>query len=332
MTTYEARRLENIERNKALIQDLGIPHHALQNRTKNSHRHPEAKRRKLSINATPTRSSARTASIPAKPISSPPPDSDLQDKDAASFKRPRGTARKVPKQSIPNHPPPPQPKRSLPSSEVERIRRGWSSWTPSAPSPSREDPSGTFHFESHPDFTPNKSPEEMLRQGCFGGSYFRPLHSQRLGITVQDDWRELPSSWTQGLSVDKYLTNSVYDAGVNKFKVSCGQSIEQWEANGWIDHTHDVRGWFQWYCRFFKGRRCEDDDRQVSRWRKCVGETGRWRRALLRKYVAMGIREVWDDGESENGQEVSPVIHQTCLHWAFEVKQDTLDEFWRDET
>lgn len=76
------------------------------------------------------------------------------------------------------------------------------------------------------------------------------------------------------------------------------------------------------------GRRCNDDERQVSRWRKCVGETGRWRRMLLKKYVALGIKEVFDDGEDEDELEVSPVMHQTCHHWAFEVRQNVLDEYW----
>ena len=75
------------------------------------------------------------------------------------------------------------------------------------------------------------------------------------------------------------------------------------------------------------GRRCEDDERQISRWRKCVGETGRWRRMLLKKSVSTGIREVFDDGEEEEGNDVSPVMHQTCHHWAYEVRQGDLDRF-----
>jgi hypothetical protein len=115
---------------------------------------------------------------------------------------------------------------------------------------------------------------------------------------------------------------------VNKYKVACGQSIEEWEASGWIRHEYDVRGWFQWYSRFFQGRRCDDDERQVSRWKKCVGETGRWRRMLLKKYMQLGVREVFDDGANEDAPEVSPVMHQTCHHWAFEVRQEHLDKFW----
>jgi hypothetical protein len=155
------------------------------------------------------------------------------------------------------------------------------------------------------------------------------LKSRKLGIVIEDDYKELPEAWTDGLDVSRYLTSPVYDAEVNKFKVACGQSIEEWEAAGWIDHDHDVRGWFQWYIRFLQGRRCNDDERQVSRWRKCVGETGRWRRMLLKKYMALGVRNVFDDGADEHTPKVSPVIHQTCHHWAFEVRQNILDEFWR---
>jgi len=167
----------------------------------------------------------------------------------------------------------------------------------------------------------------MLREGCFGGSYFRSLYSKTLGTTIQGDWDDLPADWIAGLNVKKYLTSPAYDPEVNKYKVACGQSIEEWEAAGWINHTYDVRGWFQWYCRFFLGRRCDDDDRQISRWRKCVGETGRWRRMLLKKYVQLGVRSVADE-EGDEEMEVSPVMHQTCHHWAFEVRQEVLEEYW----
>jgi len=148
-------------------------------------------------------------------------------------------------------------------------------------------------------------------------------------MVIADDWRELPEQWLTGLDVERFATSEAYDADVNKFKVACGQSIEEWERSGWINHEFDVRGWFQWYCRFWMGRRCEDDNRQVSRWRKCVGPTGRWRRTLLKRYKERGVREVFDDGEEEEGKEVSPVVHQTCHHWAFEVRQSILDEYWR---
>ena len=319
MSTYESERQLNIARNRTLIRELGLKYEE-QPSMKES---PAKKRKTVKVQQAPLRVSARLATVPkpsyTTPSPSPPP--------AKSQKRTQVKAEAKP----PAGPVKTSGGRQL---DPETLRESWSAWEPSAEPPTRAD-DGTFHFATHPTFKPNKAPAEILREGCFGGSYFRPLRSARLGIVVSDDWRELPSEWIDGLNVERYLTSPYYDASVNKFGVSCGQSIEEWEANGWIAHEFDVRGWFQWYCRFSQGRRCEDDDRQVGRWARCVGETGRWRRTLLKRYRQAGVKTVWDDGaddDDEDGagpsQGLSPVIHQTCHHWAWEVRQEVLDELW----
>ncbi|KAF2231475.1 hypothetical protein EV356DRAFT_535452 [Viridothelium virens] len=324
MSTYELQRLEKIKRNAGLLKELGLDAKL----KPSSHDARPSKKRKLNqFDAPrPTRSSSRIAaserpSYSDEKVSTTPIPSSRSNNPRKKTTRSKNS-------------PPPQTTKDEPIDAsiagVEEIRAGWTDWKAEAPSPTR-DTHGAFRFPDHADFTPNKSPEEILREGCFGGSYFRPLYSRHLGITVSDDWKELPSSWVAGLNVERVLANPEYDAEVNKFGVACGQSIEEWEASGWINHKYDVRGWFQWYCRFFLGRRCEDDERQISRWKKCVGETGRWRRLLLKKYKAMDVRDVFDDGEDEDSREVSPVMHQTCHHWAFEVKQDILDAFWASE-
>ena len=66
------------------------------------------------------------------------------------------------------------------------------------------------------------------------------------------------------------LTASSPDPSVNKFRVLCGQSIEQWEAAGWIDYNFDPRGWLQWNTRFYQRWRCDDDERQIGRWKRCT--------------------------------------------------------------
>ena len=154
---------------------------------------------------------------------------------------------------------------------------------------------------------------------------------------MSSSYQSAPSSTDLAIfAPERMLTSSTYDPSVNKYGVACGQSIEEWEAAGWINHEYDVRGWFQWYCRFYMGRRCDDDERRISRWKKCVGETGRWRRILLKKYVTLGIRSVFaedEGGEDEEGAaEVSPVVHQTCHHWAWQVRQEALDRFWETGT
>ena len=74
-----------------------------------------------------------------------------------------------------------------------------------------------------------------------------------------------------------------------------------------------LSGWFQWYCRFYMGRRCDDDERQIGRWSGVAGPKGRWKRALLNKVVSANAR--WDNAA------ISPVIRQTLLHWAFEITE-----------
>merc|ERR1719343_1574903 len=142
---------------------------------------------------------------------------------------------------------------------------------------------GQLVFDDHPDFKPNLAPKEVLQQGSFGGTYFRPIYSsvtkQKYGKEV---WQELPSDWLSGLDVRTRVASSLYDASRNKYKVKCGASLEEWENSGWM-HKQDPYGWFQWYCRFYQGRRTDDDERQIGRWTKCAGPTGRWKGNLVAK-------------------------------------------------
>ena len=307
MEDIETQRQENIKRNKDELRKLGILY-TPPVKVNGSNKGPNARKRKFDQPALPaSRSSARIASAPSRPSY------NEDEKDYATVPRKKG--RRIVAKIINRDENKQEESAEVPAKDIDNIRAGWATWKATAPPPTRDEES-TFHFQDEPNFTPNKAPEEVMREGCFGGSYWRPLHSRRLGTTIADDYKELPVSWISGLDIEKFLSSPEYDQDVNKYKVSSGQTIEEWEAAGWINHTYDVRGWFQWYCRFFMGRRCEDDGRQISRWRKCVGETGRWRRMLLKKYVSMGIREVFDDGEEEEGNDVSPVMHQTCHHWA----------------
>ncbi|RGP65870.1 hypothetical protein FLONG3_9002 [Fusarium longipes] len=329
MTDFAARRRENIENNALLLKDIKPIIPKSEPRLTGTKTSKNNNKRKANSPRAPTRQSRRIAEAVSKPIYDDDIDNDQVNKISSRRGAPRMKRGPDPTQvlsqdsdhEIDNEPP----------KDVESIIAGWTAWKPEGDEPTR-DINGTIRFASHPDFRPNKSPEEIIREGSFGGSYWRPLYSKRLKITVKDDWRELPESWTAGLDMDTYLTNTTYDPEINKYGVQCGQSIEEWEAAGWIAHEYDVRGWFQWYCRFYMGRRCADDERQISRWKKCVGETGRWRRILLKKYVALGIRSVFadDEGEDEDAPDVSPVVHQTCHHWAYEVRQDALDRFWAD--
>ncbi|KAH9825720.1 vegetatible incompatibility protein HET-E-1 [Teratosphaeria destructans] len=305
MNDYEIRRAARIKANEALFADLDIEPIIKPPRTT----------ARPSGDQTPQTLPTASSTLPYIDDSDPGAVSRRRDTEESEDEAAQSSGSTSKAKDQARHPP-----ALIPVEDIEALRKRWTDWTPTAPPPTRDE-DGTLHFPDFPDFQPNKSPEEMLREGCFAPRY---PHA--------DDWvADLPAAWTAGLDVARALTSATYDPAVNKFAVACGQSIEAWEAAGWIAHAYDVRGWFQWYVRFFRGRRCADDGRQVGRWKRCVGVSGRWRRMLLRRYWEAGVREVFDDGEGEEGEgEVSPVVHQTCLQWGWEVRQGVLDAFWAE--
>lgn len=101
-----------------------------------------------------------------------------------------------------------------------------------------------------PEFNPDLSPKEMLDLGIFGGKY------------MTDCIEEFPPSWFQKAK----LCPEKHNPKLNFFGVNASQPLSVWRQKGWI-HQDDPRGWFQWYCRYYMGRRHEDDQRQIKRWK-----------------------------------------------------------------
>eukprot|EP00584_Thalassiosira_punctigera_P005455 CAMPEP_0172543006 /NCGR_PEP_ID=MMETSP1067-20121228/13501_1 /TAXON_ID=265564 ORGANISM="Thalassiosira punctigera, Strain Tpunct2005C2" /NCGR_SAMPLE_ID=MMETSP1067 /ASSEMBLY_ACC=CAM_ASM_000444 /LENGTH=361 /DNA_ID=CAMNT_0013329333 /DNA_START=286 /DNA_END=1371 /DNA_ORIENTATION=- len=172
-------------------------------------------------------------------------------------------------------------------------------------------------------FHPNRTPEEVLRAGSFGGTYFRPITSAVTNVryssaSVLKD--TVKPEWILGLDKASMLTSSTYHTSVNKFGVKCGGSLGMWESSGWISDS-DPYGWFQWYCRFYSGRRCSDDVRQIGRWCKSAGLKGRFRSQICNKIIAAGT--------TAGDRKISPVIRQTLLHWGLEVTEDVLEKHKR---
>src|SRR5215813_6188510 len=89
-----------------------------------------------------------------------------------------------------------------------------------------------------PDFKPELTPKQMLRLGVFGGKY------------MTDGVDEFPRDWF----ADAKLSPRRHNASLNYFGVSAGQPLSVWREKGWI-HPDDPRGWFQWFCRYYFGRR-----------------------------------------------------------------------------
>lgn len=139
-----------------------------------------------------------------------------------------------------------------------------------------------------PLFTPGLTPKEMLALGIFGGVYMR------------DCKKEFPASWWTKAK----LAKGAHDKSLNFFKVNASQSLSEWKKKGWIS-KHDPRGWFQWYCRYYMGRRIpEEDMRQIKRWR-----------AIMRHVVQVKNNCMQGDLTCR------PRQRQALLHWAVDSRR-----------
>ena len=114
------------------------------------------------------------------------------------------------------------------------------------------------------DFSPNKTPIEIMKEGAFGGTYFRDIYSN-----INEKWYK--SSWKEFIhlkNIDaEFYASDYYDVNVNKYGVKCGISLRFLEIKGWINKI-DPYDCFQWYFRYLLGRRSKDDKRRINRWKK----------------------------------------------------------------
>lgn len=164
------------------------------------------------------------------------------------------------------------------------------------------------------DFTPNLSPKEIIRLGSFGGIYFYDE-----GGRIDINYKEFPSDWFDGLEESFYLSKK-YNRKINFFKIKSGLSQEEWEEKGWIN-KQDPRGWFQWYCRYYMGRRTDDDERQIKRWNNFCGEKGRWRNYIYSKINKRGT--------SIDDISFSLAVRQSLLHWGYMINNGDFD-MWKE--
>ena len=135
-------------------------------------------------------------------------------------------------------------------------------------------------------FQPQLTPRQMLGLGVFGGKY------------MTDCRREFPASWFTRAK----LCSTHHDPQLNCFGVNASQSLRTWWQKGWI-RPQDPRGWFQWYCRYYQGRRSSDDTRQIRRWR------------AIARHVAQ-IASHCEPGDLDCRRRQ----RQAVLHWAYDSR------------
>jgi hypothetical protein len=203
-----------------------------------------------------------------------------------------------------------------------------------------------YYFIDYPDFRPNLSPREIIQMGSFGGGYFRDIQSsicldknkKKKKFKSSEVISEFPKSWWKGIDIPNILTSSVYNKNVNKYGVKCGTSLELWESKGWITE-YDCYGWFQWYCRFYNGRRLQgdkgrlEDERQIKRWQGVCGEKGRFRNWLINDIYKKietdkqeGKNNIKKSKDSIEDYNISPVKRQTLQHWGYKLNKSDFEK------
>lgn len=142
------------------------------------------------------------------------------------------------------------------------------------------------HFD--PEFKPDLTPKEMLELGVFGGKY------------MTDCKKEFPTLWYAKAKLSPLKSNP----SLNFFGVRASQPLSVWRKNGWI-YKEDPRGWFQWYCRYYMGRRIPKEDvRQIKRWK-----------AMIRHMAQIQHKCRVGDYSCNTRQ------RQALLHWAYDSRK-----------
>jgi hypothetical protein len=139
-----------------------------------------------------------------------------------------------------------------------------------------------------PEFRPDLTPSELLSLGIFCGKY------------MTDCRGEFPPNWFEGAK----LASGRRDCSLNYFGLDASQPLSVWRRKGWI-YRDDPRGWFQWYCRYYMGRRLpEEDARQIKRWKAMRRHIGQVLRNCERGDLTCRRRQ-----------------RQALLHWAYDSRK-----------
>ena len=136
------------------------------------------------------------------------------------------------------------------------------------------------------DFRPELTPCEMLNLGIFGGKY------------MTDCIDEFPKEW-----FDYAKISSIKNYDLNYFKIKASMPLSHWKEKGWIYHE-DPRGWFQWYCRYYMGRRIPKEDiRQIKRWKAMTRHLAQIKKNCTAKDLDCRKRQ-----------------RQALLHWSYDTR------------
>ena len=170
---------------------------------------------------------------------------------------------------------------------------------------------GEIIFNDYEEFRPNLSPKEIFKMGSFGGTYWRPIYSSVTKRNYKNIHKKYPESWWKSIPETWLMSDwENYDKTINKYNIKVGTTLEFWESKHWITKRH-VYGWMHWYCDFYLGKRCPDDEWQINRWKKTAGPNSRFRIWLVHQIV--------EKKSTYNDFTISPAIRQTLQHWGYKL-------------
>ena len=139
----------------------------------------------------------------------------------------------------------------------------------------------------HEQFNPELTPKQMLDLGVFGGKY------------MTDCKNEFPKDWFCNANLSRLKK----DINLNFYKVDASLPLSIWLNKGWI-YQEDPRGWFQWYCRYYMGRRIDQEDsRQIKRWKGIKRHLGAVKKNCTEKDLNCRKKQ-----------------RQALLHWAYDSR------------
>ena len=143
------------------------------------------------------------------------------------------------------------------------------------------------------DLGANKTPIEVIREGAFGGTYFRDIYSGVNKKWYKNSWKE----FDQLKNIDKKnYCSDYYDMVLTRKSMVLMRNIAQiLGKQGWINNEIDPYGWFQWYFGYWLGKRLKNDERLV--------------------------KMIKDVGSKFDDYSISPKIRQILLHWSYKLTE-----------
>ena len=137
-------------------------------------------------------------------------------------------------------------------------------------------------------FNPKYNPGQMLKMGVFEGKY------------CNDQIFEFPKEW---FKLSK-LSPEKADHTINYFGIKSRLNLQEWKRKKWVPchkNDKDKRGWFEWWCRYWLGRRMpEVDIIQVKRWR------------AFNRHYGQFIKNT-----KGKGNDIHPRRRQALLQWSY---------------